>query len=75
MCHRTKKINGITSLANRAKDKNAGLGANAFNAPKSQQRRHSQQACGKWLDVHFFVQVFAFGGEDDGTKKAPTPWA
>ena len=35
MCHRTKKINGITSLANRAKDKNAGLGANAFNAQKA----------------------------------------
>lgn len=29
----------------------------------------AKQACGKWLGVRFFVQVFAFGGEDDGTKK------
>nr|WP_314549622.1 hypothetical protein [uncultured Ottowia sp.] len=35
----------------------------------------AKQACGKWLGVRCFVQVFAFGGEDDGTKKAPTPWA
>ena len=49
-----KKTDGMTSLANRAKDKDVGLGADAFNAKK---------ACEKWLDVRSFGQVFAFSGD------------
>ena len=49
-----KKTDGMTSWANRAKDKDVGLGADAFNAKK---------ACEKWLDVRSFGQVFAFSGD------------
>lgn len=60
-----KKTDGMTSLANRAKDKEVGLGADAFNAKKASKDDTIQKACEKWLDVRSFGQVFAFGkGED-----------
>lgn len=60
-----KKTDGMTSLANRAKDKKVGLGADAFNAKKASKDDTIQKACEKWLDVRSFGQVFAFGkGED-----------
>lgn len=60
-----KKTDGMTSLANRAKDKEVGLGADAFNAKKSSRDETAQKACEKWLDVRSFGQVFAFGkGEE-----------
>lgn len=60
-----KKTDGMTSLANRAKDKEVGLGADAFNAKKASKDDTIQKACEKWLDVRSFGQVFAFGkGEE-----------
>lgn len=61
-----KKTDGMTSLANRAKDKDVGLGADAFNAKKSSRDETAKKACEKWLDVRSFGQVFAFGKSDDG---------
>ena len=61
-----KKTDGMTSLANRAKDKEVGLGADAFNAKKANKDQTAKQACEKWLDVRSFGQVFAFGKSDEG---------
>lgn len=61
-----KKTDGMTSLANRAKDKGVGLGADAFKAKKSSRDETAKKACEKWLDVRSFGQVFAFGKSDDG---------
>ena len=61
-----KKTDGMTSLANRAKDKEVGLGADAFNAKKANKDETAKQACEKWLDVRSFGQVFAFGKSDEG---------
>ena len=62
-----KKTDGMTSLANRAKDKDAGLGADAFNAKKANKDETAQKACEKWLDVRSFGQVFAFGKSDEAS--------
>ena len=61
-----KKTDGMTSLANRAKDKEVGLGADAFNAKKANKDETAKKACEKWLDVRSFGQVFAFGKSDEG---------
>lgn len=61
-----KKTDGMTSLANRAKDKDVGLGVDAFKAKKSSRDETAKKACEKWLDVRSFGQVFAFGKSDDG---------
>ncbi len=60
-----KKTDGMTSLANRAKDKEVGLGADAFGK-KANKDETAKQACEKWLDVRSFGQVFAFGKSDEG---------
>ncbi len=60
-----RKSDGMTSLANRAKDKEVGLGADAFNAKKANKDVTAKAACAKWLDVRSFGQVFAFGKSDD----------
>lgn len=57
-----RKTDGMTSLANRAKDKDVGLGAEAF-AKKANRDETAKKACEKWLDVRSFGQVFAFSGE------------
>lgn len=62
-----KKTDGMTSLANRAKDKDVGLGPDAFNPKKSNKDDTAKQACEKWLDVRSFGQVFAFGKTDDAS--------
>ena len=62
-----KKTDGMTSLANRAKDKDVGLGADAFNAKKANKDETAKKACEKWLDVRSFGQVFAFGKSDDAS--------
>ena len=59
-----KKTDGMPSLANRAKDTHVGLGADAFNAKKSNKDDTAQKACKKWLDVRSFGQVFAFSGSE-----------
>ncbi|MDG2953439.1 type I-C CRISPR-associated protein Cas7/Csd2 [Bisgaard Taxon 10/6] len=61
-----KKTDGMTSLANRAKDKEVGLGADAFNVKKANKDETAKKACEKWLDVRSFGQVFAFGKSDEG---------
>ncbi|QIM66754.1 type I-C CRISPR-associated protein Cas7/Csd2 [Mannheimia granulomatis] len=62
-----KKTDGMTSLANRAKDKDVGLGSDAFNAKKSSRDETAQKACEKWLDVRSFGQVFAFGKSEEAS--------
>ena len=62
-----KKTDGMTSLANRAKDKDVGLGPEAFNAKKANKDETAKKACEKWLDVRSFGQVFAFGKSDEGS--------
>ncbi|TCP90139.1 CRISPR-associated Csd2 family protein [Cricetibacter osteomyelitidis] len=59
-----KKTDGMTSLANRAKDENVGLGVNAFNA-KANKDETAKKACEKWLDVRSFGQVFAFAKNNE----------
>ncbi|NEN74920.1 type I-C CRISPR-associated protein Cas7/Csd2 [Pelistega sp. NLN82] len=61
-----KKIDGMTSLANRAKDKNVGLGSDAFGK-KANKDETAKKACERWFDVRSFGQVFAFSKGDDGT--------
>ncbi|MCF7521449.1 type I-C CRISPR-associated protein Cas7/Csd2 [Neisseria sp. ZJ106] len=66
-----KKTDGMTSLANRAKDKEVGLGADAFNGKKANKDETAKKACEKWLDVRSFGQVFAFSGDGkDGVSIA-----
>lgn len=63
-----KKTDGMTSLANRAKDKDFGLGAEAFNPKKANKDDTAKKACEKWIDVRSFGQVFAFGkGSNDAS--------
>ncbi len=62
-----KKTDGMANLANRAKDKEAGLGADAFNPKKTNKDETAKKACEKWLDVRSFGQVFAFGKSDDAS--------
>lgn len=63
-----KKTDGMTSLANRAKDEEAGLGADAFDPKKSHKDDTAKKACEKWLDVRSFGQVFAFGKGDNASS-------
>lgn len=61
-----KKIDGMTSLKNRADAESPiGLGKDAFNPKKNTKEQTTQLACNKWLDVRSFGQVFAFGKEAD----------
>ncbi|QIM63672.1 type I-C CRISPR-associated protein Cas7/Csd2 [Pasteurellaceae bacterium Orientalotternb1] len=62
-----RKDDGMTSLANRAKDKEVGLGPDAFNPKKSSKDETAKLACEKWIDVRSFGQVFAFGKTDDAS--------
>lgn len=61
-----RKTDGMASLKNRAYDKDAGLGKEAFDAKKSSRDETALKACQKWFDVRAFGQVFAFGKGDDG---------
>jgi CRISPR-associated protein Csd2 len=61
-----KKIDGMTSLQNRAyAEPPIGLGKEAFNAKKTNKDDTAKQACDHWFDVRAFGQVFAFGKEAD----------
>lgn len=60
-----RKTDNMPSLANRAKDKEVGLGADAFNPKKSNRDETAKKACEKWFDVRTFGQVFAFGKDGD----------
>jgi CRISPR-associated protein Csd2 len=61
-----KKIDGMTSLQNRAyADAPIGIGKDTFNPKKNSKDQAAALACAKWLDVRAFGQVFAFGKEAD----------
>ncbi|QEP43030.1 type I-C CRISPR-associated protein Cas7/Csd2 [Ectothiorhodospiraceae bacterium BW-2] len=64
-----KKIDGMTSLKNRAESAEFGLGKDAFNAKKTTPNEAAKLACEKWLDVRSFGQLFAFKSESkDGVS-------
>jgi len=56
------KIDGMTSLRNRAFSEEYGLGKDAFNGKKTKPEDAARLACEKWLDVRSFGQLFAFSG-------------
>jgi CRISPR-associated protein Csd2 len=58
-----KKIDDMPSLKARAEDEKSGLGKDAFNAKKTAPGATARMACGKWLDVRTFGQLFAFKSE------------
>lgn len=62
-----RKVDGETSLRNRAESEVNGLGKDAWNSKKSKKDDTAKKACGKWFDVRAFGQVFAFGKEGDAS--------
>ncbi len=56
------KIDGMTSLRNRAESEEYGLGRDAFRSNITKPEDAAKLACGKWLDVRSFGQLFAFKG-------------
>jgi CRISPR-associated protein Csd2 len=66
-----KKIDGMTSLKNRAESEEFGLGKEAFNAKKTTGEKTAKLACAKWFDVRAFGQLFAFKSDTkDGVSIA-----
>jgi CRISPR-associated protein Csd2 len=64
-----KKIDGMTSLRNRAESDEFGLGKDAFNVKKTTPEKTAKLACEKWIDVRSFGQLFAFKSENkDGVS-------
>ncbi|MBN2319634.1 MAG: type I-C CRISPR-associated protein Cas7/Csd2 [Acidobacteria bacterium] len=59
-----RKIDGETSLRNRAESDVNGLGKKAFSA-NTKKEETAKSACTKWFDVRAFGQVFAFGKSND----------
>ena len=59
-----RKIDGETSLRNRAESEVNGLGKKAFSATAKKDET-ARSACAKWFDVRAFGQVFAFGKAND----------
>jgi len=66
-----KKNDGMPNLKARAESDEFGLGKDAFKIDKKkpQKKDHTARlACGRWLDVRAFGQLFAFGkGEGDAS--------
>lgn len=62
-----RKVDGETSLRNRAESEVNGLGKDAWNPKKWKKDDTAKKACGKWFDVRAFGQVFAFGKEGDAS--------
>ena len=60
-----RKLDGMTSLKERAESTEYGLGKDAFNPKKSGKEETAKRACAKWFDVRAFGQLFAFGKQDD----------
>lgn len=60
-----RKLDGMTSLKERAESTEYGLGKDAFNPKKSSKEETAKRACAKWYDVRAFGQLFAFGKQDD----------
>jgi CRISPR-associated protein Csd2 len=55
-----KKIDGMTSIRNRAESEEFGVGADVFNTKKTSPDQAIATVCKKWWDVRSFGQVFAF---------------
>lgn len=64
-----RKIDGETSLRNRAESETNGLGKKAFGKGMKKEET-AKAACAKWFEVRAFGQVFAFGkdGEASGVS-------
>lgn len=62
-----RKIDGETSLRNRAESAINGLGKDAWNPKKAKKDDTAKAACAKWFDVRTFGQVFAFGKDGDAS--------
>lgn len=66
-----RKVDGETSLRNRAESATNGLGKDAFKKTASKDAT-AKLACAKWYDVRAFGQVFAFAsGTDSGGVSIP----
>ena len=61
-----RKIDGETSLRNRAESETNGLGKKAFGKGMKKEET-AKAACSKWFDVRTFGQVFAFGKDGDAS--------
>lgn len=69
-----RKIDGMTSLQNRAYSDEVGLGKDAFNTKKTSRDDTAKKACEKWFDVRAFGQVFAYGkGGEEGASGVSIP--
>lgn len=62
-----RKIDGETSLRNRAESDTNGLGKDAWNPKKAKKDATAKAACAKWFDVRAFGQVFAYGKDGDAS--------
>lgn len=61
-----RKVDGETSLRNRAESEKNGIGKNAFKTTANKDET-AKMACAKWFDVRAFGQVFAFGKQADAS--------
>jgi CRISPR-associated protein Csd2 len=61
-----RKIDGETSLRNRAESATNGIGKDAFKKTANKDAT-AKLACDKWFDVRAFGQVFAFAGGGDAS--------
>lgn len=61
-----RKVDGETSLRNRAESEKNGIGKNAFKSSANKDET-AKMACAKWFDVRAFGQVFAFGKQADAS--------
>lgn len=61
-----RKVDGETSLRNRAESEKNGIGKNAFKKGANKDET-AKMACAKWFDVRAFGQVFAFSKEADAS--------
>lgn len=71
-----KKIDGMPNLRARAESTEFGLGKDAFKVDKKNPGKKvvtARLACGKWLDVRAFGQLFAFGKGDDDASGVSIP--
>jgi CRISPR-associated protein Csd2 len=61
-----RKIDGETSLRNRAESATNGIGKDRFKKGANKDET-AKLACEKWFDVRAFGQVFAFGKDGDAS--------
>ena len=61
-----RKVDGESSLRNRAESSTNGIGKDGFKKGASKDDT-AKLACAKWFDVRAFGQVFAFGKDGDAS--------